>query len=75
MIFQIFTAKEKHIHHQYLSIIFLQQNSLNFDKTITMKHLLHIYYFTNVNYTGKVDTSRNSLLSFREELQFKNFEF
>ena len=42
---------------------FLQYIQLNYDKTIATKHILHIYYLTNVDYTEKVSISRNSFKS------------
>ena len=41
-----------------------------------MKHVLHIHYLTNVDYTEDIYTSgRNILLSFRKQVQFRSFEF
>lgn len=75
IVFTISITQKKNIHDQTILYHFLQYNPSNYDKTITTKHILPIYYLTNVNYTQKVYSSRKSLLTFRKELQLKNFEF
>ena len=42
------------LHSSKKSYHFLQRNPLNCGKVITVKHVLHIYYLTNVDYTEKV---------------------
>ena len=71
IIFKIFITRQKHIQHQIYR--FLQETASKL--LYTMKHLLHMYQFTNVDYAGNIYTPRNRLLIYREELQFKNFEF
>ena len=38
---------------------FLKYDPLNRDKTIDTKHILHIYYVADIDYTEKVYITRN----------------
>ena len=48
------SRSEKNLHHQIALYHFLHNNSLSCGKSITMKRVLHIYYFKNIDYIEKV---------------------
>ena len=49
IIFQIVITQQKDTDYQIILYHFLHHIALNYGKAITMKHVLHIYYLTNVD--------------------------